>query len=144
MSRWVYPKIGGTPPKWMVKIVENPIKMGGLGVPLFLETPRSLLNFLSIICNYNSWFLIIPQWHVAGQTKLVGVIRSVLVGVSSSSWRLRNVIFDFYCGEESHEKKPFTASWVKQIKLQVGKSKRSLLSGAILPPPPQESYELPP
>ncbi len=27
------------PPKWMVKIMENPIKMDDLGVPLFLETP---------------------------------------------------------------------------------------------------------
>ena len=25
-------------PKWMVKIMENPIKMDGLGVPLFSET----------------------------------------------------------------------------------------------------------
>ena len=25
--------------KWMVKIMENPIKMDDLGVPLFLETP---------------------------------------------------------------------------------------------------------
>ena len=31
-------KIWGTP-QWMVKIMENPIKMGDLGVPLFLETP---------------------------------------------------------------------------------------------------------
>ena len=36
---WVFPKIGGKPPKWMVKIKENPIKMDDLGVPLFLETP---------------------------------------------------------------------------------------------------------
>ena len=28
------PKIGGTP-KWMVKIMENPIKMDDLGVPPF-------------------------------------------------------------------------------------------------------------
>ena len=28
-------------PKWMVKIMENPIKMDDLGVPLFLETPIS-------------------------------------------------------------------------------------------------------
>ena len=37
----VEPKIGGkSTPKWMVKImVENPIKMDDLGVPLFLETP---------------------------------------------------------------------------------------------------------
>ena len=27
------------PPKWMVKIMENPIKMDDLGVPLFLEAP---------------------------------------------------------------------------------------------------------
>ena len=26
-------------PKWMVKIMENPIKMHDLGVPPFLETP---------------------------------------------------------------------------------------------------------
>ena len=35
----MFPKIGGKPPKWMVKIMENPIKMDELGVPLFLETP---------------------------------------------------------------------------------------------------------
>ena len=27
----MFPKIGGTPPKWMVKIRENPIKMDDLG-----------------------------------------------------------------------------------------------------------------
>ena len=38
----VEPKIGGKPPKWMVKIMENPIKMDDLGgPPLFLETPIS-------------------------------------------------------------------------------------------------------
>ena len=26
-------------PKWMVKIMENPIRMDDLGVPLFLVTP---------------------------------------------------------------------------------------------------------
>ena len=31
----------GGPPKWMVKIMEKPIKMDDLGVPLFLETPIS-------------------------------------------------------------------------------------------------------
>ena len=33
----MFPKIGGTP-KWMVKIMENPIRMDDLGVPLFLVT----------------------------------------------------------------------------------------------------------
>ena len=30
-------------PKWMVKIMENPIKMDDFGVPLFLETPMSMI-----------------------------------------------------------------------------------------------------
>ena len=30
-------------PKWMVKIMENPIQMDDLGVPLFLETSKSCL-----------------------------------------------------------------------------------------------------
>ena len=29
---WVFPKIGVKPPKWMVKIMENPIKMDDLEV----------------------------------------------------------------------------------------------------------------
>ena len=43
MYIWVFPKIGETPPKWMVNIMENPIKMDDLGGlnPLFLETPIS-------------------------------------------------------------------------------------------------------
>ena len=38
---WVFPKIGGKPPKWMVKIMENPIKMDDLGVfsPYFWKHP---------------------------------------------------------------------------------------------------------
>ena len=30
----------GGPPTWMVKMMENPIKMDDLGIPLFSETPR--------------------------------------------------------------------------------------------------------
>ena len=35
----MFRKIGGKPPKWMVKIMKNPIKLDDLGIPLFLETP---------------------------------------------------------------------------------------------------------
>ena len=40
MIIWLFPKIGvENPPKWMVKIMENPIKIDDLGgPPLFLET----------------------------------------------------------------------------------------------------------
>ena len=36
---WVFPKIGGKTTNWMVKIMENPMKMDDLGIPLILETP---------------------------------------------------------------------------------------------------------
>ena len=41
----VEPKIGVFPPKWMVKIMENPIKMDDLGLPLFSETSICHLFF---------------------------------------------------------------------------------------------------
>ena len=47
----VEPKIGGDeiPPKWMVKIMENPMKMDDLRVALFLETPIFHLSLKSIL-----------------------------------------------------------------------------------------------
>ena len=40
LSIYVYTDVSkNRAPKWMVKIMENPIRMDDLGVPLFLETP---------------------------------------------------------------------------------------------------------
>ncbi len=39
-SKWVFPKIGVPENRWF--IVENPIKMDDLGLPLFLETHKCL------------------------------------------------------------------------------------------------------
>ena len=36
----------GGPPKWMVKIMENPIKIDDLGVPVFLETPTYIYIYI--------------------------------------------------------------------------------------------------
>ena len=52
-------------PKWMVKIMENPIKMDDLGVPLFLETSTWIWG----LCKYDSGYYLPPQLHclVSGQ-----------------------------------------------------------------------------
>ena len=49
ISAWMFPKIGGKPQKWMVKIMENPIEMDDLGVPLFLETPTSTMQLMLFV-----------------------------------------------------------------------------------------------
>ena len=47
----------GGPPKWMVKIMENPIKMDDLGVPLFLKLSEK------------SWVVPPPSWVKNHQDK---------------------------------------------------------------------------
>ena len=67
---WVFPKNRGTP-KWMVKIMENPIKMDDLGVPLFSETSMcssSLLECQCTVkyqnCEFHCWHKTCPTSHI--------------------------------------------------------------------------------
>ena len=41
LSKWLFPKIVVPQNEWF--IMENPMKMDDLGIPLFLETPKSPL-----------------------------------------------------------------------------------------------------
>ena len=55
---WMFPKIG-VGPKWMVKIMENPIKMDDLGVPLFLETSICFPNIREIKIFFNESYTVV-------------------------------------------------------------------------------------
>ena len=46
-NTWMFPKIGVPQNGWL--ILENPIKMDDLGVPLFSETPTSSNGCFSIV-----------------------------------------------------------------------------------------------
>ncbi len=59
LNTWVFPKIGVGPQNgW--SIMENPIKMDDLGVPLFLETPTGITYLLTAGWLGNLLNLLVP------------------------------------------------------------------------------------
>ena len=85
-------------PKWMVKIMENPIKIDDLGVPLFLETPISVgqvqkahqIYKLKIV---GSWE---PGWGLLGNLKGITnkkhIVDDVLLSGGSFMFFFRNTL----------------------------------------------------
>ncbi len=70
-SIWMFPKIGGKPPKWMVKIMEHPIKVDDLGVPLFLETPIFPMEKICPECPKPTKQAIdMPKWNNISPTEI--------------------------------------------------------------------------
>ncbi len=94
VHNWMFPKIGGFyPPKWMVKIMETPIKMDDLGVfPYFWKHPikackaYALLDFFKLL--QKSYFLqsrhTVDGWNPANQ--LIGSLSHYFQGFIHPSW----------------------------------------------------------
>ena len=62
MVEWVFLKIGGFPPKWMVKIMETPIKMDDLvPTPIFGNTQ---------VTQMPKWIIQIDERHFGLQAGL--------------------------------------------------------------------------
>ena len=69
ISMWWVPKIG-VPPKWMVKIMDNLIKMDDLGVPLFFGNTH--VQFQGINKNFDLGGLFPPPRDAGGNGKGLG------------------------------------------------------------------------
>ena len=67
-------------PKWMVKIMENPIKMDGLGVPLFSKTSIYIYIIHCTLVNEHSWLENGPEVHMYFLLKMGDIPAIAMLG----------------------------------------------------------------
>ncbi len=75
--KWMFPKIGVPQNGWF--IMENPIKMDELGVPLFSETPKWSAKYCEL-CSVQWWFPVSPELF------LVKLARDLTRPISPKWW----------------------------------------------------------
>ena len=102
----------GGPPKWMVKIMENPIKMDDLEVYLFLETTKSQWNkttefksyrqtchdhqqiyrLFSIGAHHQQMFVVGCVWVCFGtlNSNALGCLKMTKIAFAKQIWKGRN------------------------------------------------------
>ena len=68
-SQWMFPRIGVPQNGWF--IMENPIRMDDLGIPLFLETPQCLSYFSPCFSIYHHWLVAIRSRLVPFQSSWI-------------------------------------------------------------------------
>ena len=124
-TKWMFPKMGGKPPKWMVKIMENPMKMDDLEVYLFLETTKSQWNkttefksyrltchdiskstgFFAFGAHHQQMFVVGCVWVCFDtlNSNALGCLKMTKIAFAKQIWKGRNArstspCFNFFCG----------------------------------------------
>ena len=94
LKMWMFPKNRGIP-KWMVKIMETPIKMDDLGIPLFLETPmwlfwKVMISQLGFVVHPLTSILYVKSTTIDPTTIRCHYILSPKIGARNSPSKKKN------------------------------------------------------
>ena len=109
---WMFPKIGGKTPKWMVKIKENPIKMGWFGGTTIFGNIHMLLPWWFI-----ERYLLFRIAALLGILNFKGVVELFLGYLDTSLFLLRRsgfwcscLMVFLMCSHKGHETKKVVSS----------------------------------